>query len=192
MAHKKQHSARAVGDSFNFTAFTATTPTVATAESAGELAQGDVLTLAAVAGDPAAMAAIDGASAEVSMVSGNEVTLMLDLSAVDVTGLAGTGTVTSEGEGPAPSPEPPPEVVTVAQMLTRYPSPGVGVMPVDVNPADTPAGMSSLDDAIPNPENPTGPPLEGAARAKFLSDFKQRQERSDKLTRKFLATTLTE
>ena len=126
-------SPRTVGDTVNFTAFTAASPTVATAEDASMLAQGAVLTLAAVAGDPAAMAAIDGASAEVSLVNGVSVTLMLDLSAVDVTGLAGTGTVTADAPAPAPSPEPPPvdPADAATALLTRYPSPGVGVLPVD-------------------------------------------------------------
>jgi hypothetical protein len=52
------------------------------------------LTLAAVAGDPAAMAVIDGQTYAVSAVNGTSVTLTgLDLTGHDVTDLAATGTV---------------------------------------------------------------------------------------------------
>jgi hypothetical protein len=69
------------------TAFTAANPTAATmdAEDEGLLTVGGILTLEALAGDPAAMAVIDGQIVEVLSVA--PVTLGIDLSAVDVTGL---------------------------------------------------------------------------------------------------------
>ena len=161
---------KAVGDTVNFTAFTAANPSVGTAEDASALVQGDTLTLAAVAGDPAAMAAIDGVSVEVGAITGTDVSLVnLDLSAVDVTGLAGTGTVSatapapSPSPPPSPSPSPPPSPEDVVKLaLQSTPSPGVGSLPVPPNPDDTFPGTSSPDDPIPNPDNPTGPPLKDA------------------------------
>jgi hypothetical protein len=69
------------------TAFTAANPTEASmdAEDEGMLVVGGILTLEAKAGDPAAMAVIDGQIVEV--LSKAPVTLGIDLSAVDVTGL---------------------------------------------------------------------------------------------------------
>ena len=170
---------RAVGASANLIAFTAANPTVATAEDASTLTLGETVTLAAVAGDPAAMTAIDGASATIDALAGNDVTLALDLSAVDVTGLAATATVSAEAPAPSPppSPSPPPDeaVIAAAQLLTRYPSPGVGVMPVDVGTDDLPPGMRSIDDEVRNPEDPLGPPLEGAARADYIEAWRAKR-----------------
>jgi hypothetical protein len=69
------------------TAFTPTSPTEATmdSEDQGMLMAGDFITLEALSGDPEAMAAINALTVEVLTVG--PVTLGLDLSLVDVTGL---------------------------------------------------------------------------------------------------------
>jgi hypothetical protein len=45
--------------------------------------------------------------------------------------------------------------------LTAHPSPGMGSLPLPPHPDDTLPGTSSEDDPVPDPENPTGPPLTG-------------------------------
>ena len=75
------------------TAFTAANPTAATmdAEDSGLLMVGASLMLEALTGDQAAQDAINGQLVDV--VSVNPVTLNIDLSAVDVTGLTADFTV---------------------------------------------------------------------------------------------------
>ena len=169
----------AVGDTVSFTAFTAANPTVATAVDASTLANGDTLTLAATAGDPAAMAAIDGQTTTVNSVTGADVALSIDLSAVDVTGLTATGTVTDEVDPPdPPDPEPEPDPKTVLEKaFSSSPSPGVGSLPVAPNPDDTLPG-STVGGHVPDPENPTGPPLEGDRLQKAQDAFRAKQAKA--------------
>ncbi len=79
----------------HITAFSAGNPTIATV-SAGDgakLANGDALKLSAAAGDPAAVAAVNGKTGTVANKGGINFDLTgVDLSAVTVAGLTATGT----------------------------------------------------------------------------------------------------
>lgn len=145
------------------TSFTAENPTTVTmdAEDTAMLAVGDPLVLEPLTGDPDAIIAL-GTSCTVVNVA--PIQLDIDLSAVNVDGL------TADFIREAPTPDE--GLIAAAQLLTRYPSPGVGVMPVDVAPDEVPPGMRSIDDEIPDPENPTGPALAGAARAAYIEAWR--------------------
>lgn len=157
--------AAAVGDTLAITAFTAAHSTVASVDpaDAAKIVLGNTWTLVAEFGDTDAKAVIDGATVTVSAINGSDATLDgVDLSASDVQNLTATATVASVAPAPSPSPTPPPAPPTglaAMEILMRYPSPGVAVMPVDVNPEDTLPGTRFADDAVPDPENPTGPAL---------------------------------
>jgi hypothetical protein len=170
---------RAVGDTLAIFNFTATNPTTAQVDGAdaGKVFLGDTWTLAAVAGDPDAMAAIDGASATVDAISGDIVTLGLDLSAVlDVSALAASATVTSEAPAPSPSPPPSPSPAEQAEkILTSTPSPGVGTLPVEPAPDATMPGLAADGLSAPNPDDPTGPALTGAALDAAITAWKSQR-----------------
>jgi hypothetical protein len=122
----------------NIDSFSAEFPTLATSADSGvaQLTPDTPVTLTAVAGDPDAVAAIDGQTVNVvDVVDATSFTLDLDLSTNDVTDLAATGTFAV-----APAPEPPPDgdnanhqVVSMSPGIScfYYPSPGCGGVPVD-------------------------------------------------------------
>ena len=77
------------------TAFSAGNPTIATASvgDVAKLANGDALKLSGAAGDPAAVAAVDGKTGTVANKGGINFDLVgVDLSAATVAGLTATGT----------------------------------------------------------------------------------------------------
>lgn len=159
----------AVGDTLAIFNFTAANPAVAQVDGAdaGKVFLGDTWTLAAVAGEADAMAAIDGMSVTVDAIAGDSVTLSLDLSGVNTASLAASATVSALAPAPSPSPPPSPSPAQDAErILTATPSPGVGTMPVEPNPADDMPGIAidaNGEESAPNPDDPTGPALKGAA-----------------------------
>lgn len=164
----------AVGDTVAIIALTAANPSVATVSDtdAAKLANGETLTLAATAGDSAAMAAVDGKTVQVADLQATTFSLVnLDLSGLNVNGLTATATVSADAPAPEPAPEPPPEI-KAEKALTSYPSPGMGCVPIEASASDTYPGTRFEDDPIPDPANPTGPALSDDAAAKLKADWK--------------------